>query len=599
MMRTPETSVSKREFLAFFYKHHRLLLYAFWIPFLLFFILSFIPVPRYKASSVLIIRLGAEYVYNPEISDSQTGDGNPIPFNPLQIFKSEVAILSSDDLHARVINAIGIENLFPEIVEFSLLSTINNGIHKIFYDLGIMDKPAPEEIERLKLARAVYLFDKRFDIELEKESAVIDVSFENKDPAVAAKTLDTLLAMYLEKRKAIYLEQRAELAFREMQASQAHALAAGKAVQQFKLKHNIHSLADERESLIELRDKAMDQSSLIESAGLKATIADYNRRLRKLDDLERDLSLLQKEAQIASESYSLYSHKYDEAKAFENLERERLDSVRVIQPPTVPAEPHRWQLLIIIGGFMLSVISMLAVAAVIRFMENGFCSREQVQDQLGLRVLATFDTSVAAVDEHLHQLVNSIAGKEKPADIVTFIAARAGEGTSFIAWNYASRLARESRKKVLLVDAGVFSAERYRSYHFAPRAGVIDVGLSGIPLKEVIHSISETLSVCRLISNEKNREHIRQAIHAEAFWKALTGMFDMIVIDAIALQTSFDGIMLAAQSDAVVIVVEAEKTPQAVVQNLCHTLRAAGAHIAGAVINKYSHYIPDRIYRKL
>ena len=68
--------------------------------------------------------------------------------------------------------------------------------------------------------------------------------------------------------------------------------------------------------------------------------------------------------------------------------------------------------------------------------------------------------------------------------------------------------------------------------------------------------------------------------------------FDTIVIDAPALQTSFDGVVLASRSDATVLVVEAEAIPQAVVLNLRETLEASGARLAGVVMNRRRYYIP-------
>ena len=50
---------------------------------------------------------------------------------------------------------------------------------------------------------------------------------------------------------------------------------------------------------------------------------------------------------------------------------------------------------------------------------------------------------------------------------------------------------------------------------------------------------------------------------------------------------------------ATVIVVEAEKTPQPVIEHLRNTLTAAGAKTAGIVMNKRRFYIPARVYKKL
>src|SRR5271155_4419985 len=103
-----QQGTSRREFLIFFYKYRTRLLISFLLPLAIAVAVSFIPTPRYQATSVLIVRLGSEYVYRPEVGNGQGGDPT-IPFENEQIFKSEVAILSSEDLHRQVINAIGVD----------------------------------------------------------------------------------------------------------------------------------------------------------------------------------------------------------------------------------------------------------------------------------------------------------------------------------------------------------------------------------------------------------------------------------------------------------------------------------------------------------
>lgn len=73
--------VSKRDALIFFYKYRRRLLLAFGIPFVLSICAAIYVTPRYEADAVLIVRLGAEYVYNPELSDSRDGSNNIISYN--------------------------------------------------------------------------------------------------------------------------------------------------------------------------------------------------------------------------------------------------------------------------------------------------------------------------------------------------------------------------------------------------------------------------------------------------------------------------------------------------------------------------------------
>jgi uncharacterized protein involved in exopolysaccharide biosynthesis len=384
---------SRREFLIFFYKYRTRLFLSFLIPFLIAVAVSFVPTPRYRAASVLIVRLGSEYVYRPEISNSQNGEST-IPFVNEQIYKSEVAILGSEDLHRQVINTLGVDTLFPEISHPEGIHLFLSGVHKLIdaelKRLGLAqdEKLTPEQIEQRKLADAVSRFDKRFDIQLEKESAVITVTFEHKDAQLAIKALDTLLTLYYEKRKQIFIEPRAELAETQMKATHEHAVGAQHALENYKLNNRVYLLDDQRRQLLAERADAQRQAMAISSPELDARIANLTRQLDQLDVTERGIMSLQKESDIASDSYSLHARQLDEAKAYEDLQRERIGAVRIIQPPTAPPEPKKIQALIILAGAFVSLVFTLLVAAFTEFSRRGFLAPEQIERSIGLPVLA-------------------------------------------------------------------------------------------------------------------------------------------------------------------------------------------------------------------
>jgi uncharacterized protein involved in exopolysaccharide biosynthesis len=394
MIAPVQQGISQREFLIFFYKYRLRLLMAFLLPFALAVAISFIPVPRYKATSVLIVRLGSEYVYQPETGGAQGGGNSSLPFGNEQIFKSETAILGSQDLHRELIKAIGVDTLFPEIAHpkgfYRFVATAQQLLHDSLKQYGLEhdEQQTEQQAEDRRLADAVERFEKHFDIELQRESAVITVSFEHRDPVLAVNTLDKLLMLYYEKRKQIYTEPRAELAEAQMQSTRERAQAAQGAMENYKLKHQIYSLDDQRRTLLAQRTEAEKQAQTISNPVVDAKIASYTRQLNQIDAEERSYNNLQKEADIANESYSLYSHRLDEAKAYEDLQRERVGSVRVIQPPATPPDPKRLQPIIILAGLFISLISMLLTAAITEFSRRGFLAPEQIERSIGLPVLA-------------------------------------------------------------------------------------------------------------------------------------------------------------------------------------------------------------------
>jgi Mrp family chromosome partitioning ATPase len=74
---------------------------------------------------------------------------------------------------------------------------------------------------------------------------------------------------------------------------------------------------------------------------------------------------------------------------------------------------------------------------------------------------------------------------------------------------------------------------------------------------------------------------------------------DWVLFDTPPLNSYNDAITLAARTDGVVLVLEAEKTRREVVQKVCERLEESGIRILGTVLNKRRMYIPDWAYNRL
>ena len=175
--------------------------------------------------------------------------------------------------------------------------------------------------------------------------------------------------------------------------------------------------------------------------------------------------------------------------------------------------------------------------------------------------------------------------------VLTFIAARSGEGTSIVSRSFAQAFAAETGKKVLLIEAG--AGEN------AADPGIVEVAASGGNISEAIINIGSGVYVGPWASSAQGKGMSGRLIQDKTFWQSLSQNFDVIVIDAPALQTAPDGIAFAQVSHLSVLVVEAEATRKEVVENLRDTLTAANAKIAGIVMNKRKFYIPERLYKRL
>lgn len=368
--RQPTLYDSWRALVHFVTYFRRRLLWAFFIPFTLFFLYSFTPTPRYKSESILMVRLGNEYVFQPESMHAATAPNQFIPFDRDQIFKSEVAILNSSDVHREVIRAMGVETLFPQLFNLSWfrigLIKMHHGLRDALIFIGLVHGDALTSDERL-MARAVELFDKNFSIALEKESAIITIDFEHPNPAIANKTLETLLTQYFQKRRSLYIESRVKLAQEQRAEKRATMEQAEAAVAEYKRANGIYAFDEQRAALLAQRNQLQAQAMVINHPGIAAKLGDYNKQLTNLDAHERQLKQLEHEASIAEESYAMMTQNLDEAEAYEDRQQQHANSVRVIQQPETPPYPKKWQKIIILAGIMVGGLSVLATAAFSEF----------------------------------------------------------------------------------------------------------------------------------------------------------------------------------------------------------------------------------------
>src|SRR6195952_4167099 len=70
--------------------------------------------PDYKAKSSLLVLMGTEHAFRPAAGQQFVNSGG---VDAEQVLRTEASILGSDDLHRSVIREIGIEKLYPKLLQ--------------------------------------------------------------------------------------------------------------------------------------------------------------------------------------------------------------------------------------------------------------------------------------------------------------------------------------------------------------------------------------------------------------------------------------------------------------------------------------------------
>jgi uncharacterized protein involved in exopolysaccharide biosynthesis len=188
----------------------------------------------YPAQSSILVRLGQEYVYQPQVGDAARG---AIPESD-QVIQSEVEILSSPQLKQQVISRIGLDVLYPDL-------------GRALARAQASDKPAV-------INQAVDRMQKALKIDTAPGTPVVRLSFEHTDAQLAARTLNTLLDTYMGYRRSILLDQSQPLED-QRKAFEARLAQADAAYEDFLGSNNIGDFDAEKTSLAQLQASLQQQ----------------------------------------------------------------------------------------------------------------------------------------------------------------------------------------------------------------------------------------------------------------------------------------------------------------------------------------------------
>ncbi len=474
---------SLRDFLTVLFKHRSTILIIFFAVVATVTIGSFLLSPIYEAKSSLLVKFGREYIYRPEIGERGSSDMRPlIPLNQEEVINSEIQILTSRDLIEKVIRNIGIENIYPGLV-----------------------KNPPKRMTPMEVA--ILQFEKKLSVEGVKKSSVIQVSFQHRNPRIAAKALNLVVDSLKEKHLQVYSDPKSSFLEQQLSAYEQKLKKSQDQLETFKQKHQVFSLEEQRTLLLKQRTefdtsfktsqnqikelqykllslktqmrtvskdvplyteterykiiddakaqllglqlkeqellhkynedtplvinvrkeikivqnfikkqeedlkgkvrtgqnivyqeieremfKAQAELSSLEakSATLREQIAQLNREMQALDLRENEFQNLKRELATNEKNYKTYLEKVEEALISDNLNRQKMANISVIQAATVPETPIKPKKVLNVAlGIILGAVSGLGLAFFREYTNQGLSTPESAERHLGLPVLGT------------------------------------------------------------------------------------------------------------------------------------------------------------------------------------------------------------------
>jgi uncharacterized protein involved in exopolysaccharide biosynthesis len=247
------TRGTSRDFLHIVFKRKGIILLFFFATICTVALFTFMETPTYEASSQILVKIGREDIFTPEIPTGS--NAMPTYFNRQEQINSEIEILSGRALAERVITSIGAETIYQDLDGSEMW-----GIKRLF-----QGKKPPGSI----LERAYTQFEKNLEVGQVEKSNIIEIQFSHENPQMAADVVNKMIGIYADLHLEVHRKTHSYNFFRDqVQESKDKLEQAEQDIKAFKRANNIHDLDEEKNIL--LRQKTDLEASLKDTINLTA-----------------------------------------------------------------------------------------------------------------------------------------------------------------------------------------------------------------------------------------------------------------------------------------------------------------------------------------
>jgi len=211
--------------------------------------------------------------------------------------------------------------------------------------------------------------------------------------------------------------------------------------------------------------------------------------------------------------------------------------------------------------------------------------------------------SVRVGEEEVLKLVQRVFRSPNPESprVVVFSAVGHGDGCSWISANAAMTLAAQTTASICVVDANLRTPSLHRYFNLENRAGLAEAIAQPGPVRTFAQQISGSnlwvLTCGQLapqapatpLSSEKLRTRMAE----------LRAEFDYVMVDTAPANLYADAAVLGRLADGIILVLHSNATRREAAIQAKESFEAANVKLLGAVLNKRTFPIPQKVYERL
>lgn len=257
--------------------------------------------PTYEASARLIMRIGSEDVYMPALPSSQFRTPVVSVVREDQL-RSEANILNDPALARKVVDELTPMALFPSLYTelhwyspkswLKLASQLYGMLENYFFPLSA---------NRTNEDKAIDAFENALKVEPIKNSNLIEVSFRNKLPNMAAEGVNSLLKIYLKERGRIFQREQSAFFSAQLSTLDRQLRETEGALESFRGKEAVSDLDKQQAAQV---DNLNDTRKRIDDNAV--AVSQQERRLAKLrEQLARIPAMTQISGSTATNDFAL------------------------------------------------------------------------------------------------------------------------------------------------------------------------------------------------------------------------------------------------------------------------------------------------------
>lgn len=205
--------------------------------------------------------------------------------------------------------------------------------------------------------------------------------------------------------------------------------------------------------------------------------------------------------------------------------------------------------------------------------------------------------------EELSKLVRQLFQSPSGGRAVVLAGVEPGNGGTWMSVNCARLLAAQARGPVCVVDGNLRSPALHEQFGVSNHHGLSDLMRQGGAISSYVQRLEGTRNLWLLsCGSQTGPEGAGVLLSLEALrarMQELRAGFEYVVIDAPALSQYGDAVVLGQAADGVALVIAEQNTRKESARHAVEELNKANVRVLGAVLNKRTFPIPQKLYDRL